>query len=181
MMRMEIGGRAFRLETAAVSALRYRAEYGESVVVAMARPGGLRALEGRLLRMCRMMIPAPERPELEELARLARRDGDFVRKGLRARDALLAGDEAMEKWLSASDGGGDFDEYEIVCALMAAGVDLRLLWELPLLHLAGLAGRYIALRDPDSKTYRKLSREEMRCLYPGAKRRKRQVGDYGKI
>ena len=70
------------------------AAWGESIVDTLG--GGLtrRQLEGKLLRMCHLMIPPADRPELAQLARQARRDGHFLAKALRARDALLSPDPA---------------------------------------------------------------------------------------
>ena len=130
-----------------------------------------RKLEGKLLRMCHLMIPPESRPELLALARQARRDGTFFVKGLRARDALLAPDPELEEWGDdAPSSHSRFDEYKLLAVLTMAGVDLRLLYELPLLHLAGLVRRLNVLRDPDRKTYRPLSQKEMAQLYPRAKK-----------
>ena len=89
MYEMELGGVWYRLDPAAISAIRYRAIYGESILETLNRGIPPKKLEGKLLRMCHLMIPAADRPELLVLARQARRDGAFLVKGLKARDALL--------------------------------------------------------------------------------------------
>lgn len=183
MMTLELSGARYRLDTAAISAVRYRAACGESIVETLG--GGLtrRQLEGKLLRMCHLMIPPADRPELAQLARQARRDGHFLAKGLRARDALLSPDPALEGW--EEDGGGAsasasrFDEYKLLAALTLAGVDLRLMYELPVLHLAGLIRRLNVMSDPDRKTYRPLGREEMAQLYPKPKKKAAPAGGEG--
>lgn len=177
-MELELNGRRYPLDTAAVSALRYRAAYGESVVEALRRPMPPRKREGVLLRMCHLMIPAARRPPLLELAEQARRDGDFPAKGRVARDALLAGDRALEGWEDGEPGdGAPFDEYRLLAALVLAGVDPALLYELPLLHLLGLLKRLAALRDPERKTYRRLTGAEMAQLYPRPRKKRRSEGE----
>ena len=78
MYEMDLGGVRYRLDPAAISALRYRAIFGESILETLNRGIPPKKLEGKLLRMCHLMIPAADRPELLVLARQARRDGAFL-------------------------------------------------------------------------------------------------------
>lgn len=172
-LELELAGVKLHLQPSARSALRYRAWYGESVLTALNRCGDRKSMEGTLLRMCQAMLEERDAMPLEELARLARRDGSFFLKGLLARDALLARDDSPGAL--PTKGGGDgrpFDEYDILTIAAAAGLPGTLLDELPILHLAGVAGRYFALQDPDRKTYRMLDSEEMAQLYPRAKKKR---------
>ncbi|WP_101692849.1 hypothetical protein [Clostridium sp. J1101437_171009_A5] len=176
-MEMELGGVRYRLDPAAISAIRYRAAYGESIVEALRRPMTTKQLEGVLLRMCHRMIPAAERPELLVLARQARKDGNFLTKGLRARDALLEADHALDGWEDGEESANEpFDEYRLLASLTLARVDLGLLYELPLLHLVGVVRRLVALQDPERKSYRKLTAKEMAQLYPRAKKKAARAG-----
>lgn len=169
-VELHLGGRKFRLETAAVSALRYRAAYGNSVVNHLAACTGWKRAEGVLLRMVHMMIPPGERPPLLELAALARRGGGFLAQGLKARDALLDADPRAP---AGEPGAEPFDEYGVLALMAAAGVDGALIHTLPVLHLAGIAARTFALKRTDSKTYRPMSQEDRVMLYPRpGKRRK---------
>ena len=53
-----------------------------------------------------------------------------------------------------------------VLALMAAaGLGTQLLYELPILHLLAVAGRVFAASNPNRKTYRPMTGEEMAMLY----------------
>lgn len=169
-MVLELDGRRFPLDTAAVSAIRYRAAYGDSVVNHLADCASWKKAEGILLRMCHLMIPSDQRPPLLELAALARRDGGMLAQGLQARDALLAPDPRAP--VGGEPDGNPFDEYGVLALMAAAGVDTRLIYELPVLHLAGVAGRCFALKNPDRKTYRPMSQEDRSMLYPRPKRRK---------
>ncbi|MEL4859623.1 hypothetical protein AAEU42_00065 [Pseudoflavonifractor phocaeensis] len=166
MIAMEIGGVRFRLDPAAISALRYRAEYGNSIVNDLARCVSAAEAEGRLLRMCHMMIPVADRPELLEFARLARKDPDFLDKARVAKAALLAPDPQMGL-PSAEEGTGEaFDEYRVLALLACIGVDLCLIYDLPILHLVAVAHRAAELRDPESKWYRPMTDDELLSLYP---------------
>lgn len=166
MLSMEIGGVRFHLDPAAVSALRYRAVYGSSIVNDLASCTSMDDLEGRLLRMCHEMIPMADRPELLELARLARKDPDFLPKAHVAKSALLAPDPAFH--VPAGETGADtpFDEYKILALMVVAGIGMELIYELPILHLVSLADRVARLRDPEAKTYRPMTDQEMAQLYP---------------
>ena len=163
-MELRLGGQKFRLETAAVSALRYRAVYGGSVAGHLdACPSRERA-EGVLLRMVHMMIPPEERPPLLELAALARRSGDFFAQGLQARDALLNADPRAP---AGEPGAEPFDEYEVLALMASAGVDAALIHTLPILHLAGIAARTFALKKaPPPDCRRPMSQEGRAMLYP---------------
>ena len=163
-MHLTLDGRRFSLETAAVSALRYRALYGDSVVNHLAACTGWKKAEGVLLRMVHMMIPPGERPPLLELAALARRSGGFLAQGLRARDALLDADPRAP---AGEPGAEPFDEYEVLALLADAWVDAGLIYELPILHLAGVAARTFALKkDPPPDCRRPMSPEGRAMLYP---------------
>lgn len=164
MIYLEIGGTGFRFDPAAVSAVRYRARYGESPVAALARCRDGREEERLLLRICHMMLPPAVRPELPEFARLCRRDGAFVRKGRQAVGALLAADRRMPQGENVP--AKEVDEYELLALMAAARVDMGLIYELPLFHLVSVVNRLGALLDPDRKEYRPMTREERAALYP---------------
>lgn len=167
-LKMEIGGVRYQFDTAAISALRYRAEYGESVINHLAACRDGREEEARLLRVCWMMIPPADRPELRDFARTARRERHFAEKARRAAEALLDVDPGAPK--GGEPGCEDFDEYDVVAIMAAAGMDTALLYELPILHLAGIAARYFEMQDPDRKSYRPMTREERSTLYPRRKK-----------
>ena len=164
MQEVEIGGVRFHLDPAAISAIRYRAEYGDSVLNHLSACATAAELEGALLRLVRMMIPPKERPALKELAKLARGDQGFFKTALEAKDALLAPDP-----LRTDGGEGDgepFDEYQLLALMAAAGVDLWLVYELPLLHLIGVVGRCFEMKDTEHKDYHEMSTKELSKLYP---------------
>lgn len=165
MFTMEIGGVRFKMDPTAASALRYRAVYGNSIVNDLASCSSRDDLEGRLLCMCYEMIIA-DRPELLEFAKLARRDEDFLAKAHVAKSALLAPDPSFRP--PAGEPGGDepFDEYKILALMVVAGIDMALIYELPILHLVALANRVAQLRDPEAKTYRPMTDTELCQLYP---------------
>lgn len=174
MLTMELGGVRLRLNPAAISAIRYRAEYGASILTHLAQAKTREETEARLLRMCWQMIPPAERPELLEFARLARRGPRFVQKALGARNALLDVDPAAPREEDAAPEA--FDEYALLATMAAAHMDMSLIHELPALHLYGIAARYFRAQNPDSKTYRPASREERESLYP---RRKKAAVPHG--
>lgn len=163
MIRLEIGGAGFLLDPAAISCVRYRARYGESVVTEMERG---KPIDGPLLRMCWMMVHPHHRPELPEFALLARKTPTFRAQALAARAALLAPDPRGRR--GGQDTGERFDEYKILASMYALDMDSGLLYELPILHLASLVGRVAELKypDPDAKRYRPMTAEEMGELYP---------------
>lgn len=163
-LEMELGGERLVLDPAAISAIRYRAAYGRSVVTALAEAGTQRQAEGHLLRMVHLMLPQAGRMPLLELARLARRDRRFPAKALAAKAALLDVDDALtQAWESGSE---PFDEYQVLALMTAGRMDMELIHELPIMHIVGLIGRGFALQDPDHKAYRPMTREEMQLLYP---------------
>lgn len=165
MLELALGGERYLLDPAAISAVRYRAEYGCSVVTDLSGCQTAKSVERVLLRMCRMMIPPAQRPSLEAFARAARRDGRFFAKAQRARSALLAVDPAQPPPAGAPD-GEPFDEYGVLALMALTGVDMGLLYELPITHLVGILRRCGDIRDPDCKTYRLMTADEMARLYP---------------
>ena len=163
---MEIGGQDFLLDATAISAIRYRENYGKSVVNDLADCASADETEGVLVRMTHAMVSPEEGPTLLEFAKLARRDGDFLTKAHVAKSALLAPDPSFRP--PAGEPGGDepFDEYKILALMVVAGIDMALIYELPILHLVALANRVAQLRDPEAKTYRPMTDQELAQLYP---------------
>lgn len=162
-MEMEIGGVRFRLDPSAVSVIRYRAQYGESTVNDLPAAATPKEAEGLLLRMCHLMIVEADRPELLDFARLARRDSAFRQKALKARRALLAVDPLAPRRNGEKE---KFDEYNILALMAAAGVDMQLIYELPIMHIVSVIGRLSDMRDTGKKTRRLLTEKEMAQLYP---------------
>ena len=170
IFKMEVGGVQFELDSSAISALRYRAEYGESVVNAIADCTTVDQLEGQLLRMCHMMIPVAHRPELPEFAKLARKDPEFTIKAQLARMALLDADPSAPK-VEDPSAHARFDEYQVLALMACGGIDMALLYELPILHIVSIIQRTAELRDPDrAPKYREMTDEELSTLYPRRKR-----------
>lgn len=169
MLEMTLGKTKYRLDPAAISAIRYRVENGESIVNHLAACRTPSETEGRLLRMVHAMIVG-HRPELPELARQARREETFLTQAYRARDALLDQDPRAP---SGESGPSDaaFDEYQVLALLTVAGVDVGLIHELPILHLAAVAARVGNLRDPEARQYHEATQDELAALYPPPKRR----------
>ncbi len=164
-MKLELGGASYDLETAAISAVRYRAAYGDSVVNHLAACKTIRERERCLLRLCHIMIPPDRRPALKTFAAQVRRDGRFFAKALEAKAALLSPDPRRRGGNDGEDGGGRFDEYQVLALMAAAGLGTQLLYELPILHLLAVAGRVFAASNPNRKTYRPMTGEEMAMLY----------------
>ena len=161
---MEIGGVRFRLDPAAISSIRYRAAYGDSIIAHLAQCETDKERERRLLRMCHCMIPAADRPELPEFARLARKDERFLAKAQLAFGALFADDPRWSRWGQAD--GESFDEYQALALLASAHVDMRLLYELPLVHLVRIADRYFEMQGSGEGTYKEMDAKEMAMIYP---------------
>lgn len=157
MLTLKLGERKYPLDPAAVSAIRYRAAYGESVVGAGAG--------GKLLRLCHMMVPPEHRPELRTFVRQCRRERTFFVQALEAQRALLAPDPLHTP--PAADGPTEpFDEYRVLAYLAAAGLDAALIYELPILHLAGVAQRVFELKQGGGKQYHAMPAEDRAALYP---------------
>lgn len=167
-VKMDLGGASYELDPAAISAIRYRAEYGDSIVNHLATTQTTEEFEGHLLRMCHCMIPEANRPELLDFARQARRDGEFLLKAMVARDALWAVDP---RWDGGKDQGGEpLDEYSVLALMAMANIDMRLIFELPIMHIVAIAGRRKTASDPGYVEYREMTPEEMSELYPRPKR-----------
>lgn len=156
---IEIGGVGFRLNPAAISCVRYRAEYGDSIVnhLTACKP---REAEGYLLRMCRCMME--DAPELPALAALAADDPAFLPNALAAQARLLEDDP--QRAPGRAD-GERFDEYQVLALMAAARLDMALLYELPVMHIVSVVNRCFKARS-GGKTYHRMDESEMARLYP---------------
>ena len=163
---MEIGGIQVNLDPAAISCIRYRIAYGNSIVNDLAACTSADDEEAVLLRMIHAMLAQENSPDLLEFARQARRDPDFLVKGRVARSALLALDSNFYVSDNAPTGNEPFDEYKILAMMVVAGIDMELIYQLPILHLVSLASRVAQLRDPEARSYRPMTNEELVQLYP---------------
>lgn len=104
------------------------------------------------------------------------RDGAFLVKGLKARDALLEPDIELDGPPDEESSEEPFDEYRLLAALTLVGMDLSLLHELPILHVIGVLRRLNMLQDTERKHYRPLTDKEMSNLYPAAQEKSRSQG-----
>lgn len=164
MIELEIGGTELQFDPAAISALRYRAAYGRSALAALEDCRDLQSLERVLLRMAHIMIPPDRRPTLTAFARLARRDEAFLSKALSLRDALYEIDPRFRP--HAGGGTGELDEYDLIAGMLAAQLDMAMLYELPLMHLTGVLARASDQNNPDIPDYRPMTATELAELYP---------------
>ncbi len=163
-MKLTFGGAEFTLDPSAISAVRYRAAYGDSIVNHLAASKTDKELEGHLLRMCHQMIVPAQRPDLLAFAALVRKDTNFLQTATLAKQALLSQDKKRPR-AKKEEASADFDEYNILALMTAARVDMQLLYELPLLHITSVINRSSEMRDPNHKTIRKMTDQEMRTLY----------------
>lgn len=163
MIEMELGGARYLLDPAAISAIRYRSSYGESIVTSLANSENKTERERHLLRICHEMMVDRQKVPLSDYAKqVFRNRAEFLRKAEEAVAALLDTDE----WeLEKGTGGEEFDEYELLAAMAAAGLDMRLLETLPIMHIAQVLDKLGALKDPDRKRYRRMSEAEMAKFY----------------
>lgn len=173
MASLELDGTWFRLNPAAISVIRYRATYGESAVKRLSEHLTEREEERLLLRLVHTMIPPEERPPLKDLAQKARRDTKFVPKAREAAKALLARDPCA---VPPEESDLGFDEYGLLASMTLGGVDGRLLYELPIMHLATVLDRCAVLRDPKRKVYHPMSKTDRAALYPRRRRKGRSCG-----
>lgn len=160
---LEIGGERLWLNPAAISAVRYRARHGSSVVTDLMQAKTPDKLQQCLIHMLEAMCEDAH-VGLLELASRCRRDEQFLQKGLLARDALLNHSQ-KHKEVEQDEGTEPFDEYRVLAILASAGLDMALLYELPILHLLEVATLCFEWRS-DKKTYRRMTQGEMKALYP---------------
>ena len=163
MLELEIGGERLRLNPAAISALRYRAQYGKSVVTDLMGAATPEQLEACLIRLLHVM-QEEEALSLLDMAALCRRDAQFLQKAIAARDALLDASKA-QKHDEPVEGAEPFDEYRVLALMAAARLDMSLLHELPILHLLEVVTLCFEGRS-EKKAYRPMNQKELHALYP---------------
>ena len=163
MIEMELGGARYLLDPAAISAIRYRSRYGESIVTSLANSENETERERHLLRICHeMMVDRQKVPLLDYAKRVHKNRMVFLRQAEAAVAALLDTD-GWEPEKGAD--GEEFDEYELLAAMVAAGLDMGLLETLPIMHIVRVMDHLGAMKDPDRKQYRKMTGAEMAKLY----------------
>ena len=168
---MELGGVWYRLDPAAISAIRYRAIYGESILETLNRGIPPKKLEGKLLRMCHLMIPAADRPGASCLGPTGPAGRGFPGKGSQSTGRTVEPDIELDGPPDEESSEEPFDEYRLLAALTLVGMDLSLLHELPILHVIGVLRRLNMLQDTERKHYRPLTDKEMSNLYPRPKKK----------
>lgn len=162
-----IGGVKQLLDPAAISCLRYRAEYGHSVVTDLFTAETDEQRQAYYVRLVHAMIPDDERPDLLEFAQRCLNDPQFYAIASMARDALLSGCEKHVRTGEApSTTEQPYDEYQVLALMTAAGVDIRLIYELPIMHLLEVASQCFAQQGAGEKTYSPMTETQMASLYP---------------
>ena len=115
--------------------------------------------------MCHAMLDDSAWLDILAFASLARKDKDFIRKAHLAKDALLS-EDPKQRLKKSEDGGEAFDEYKVLALLSASDIDMSLIYEVPIMHLLSISRQCSELKDPNRKTRRKLTDQEMQTLYP---------------
>lgn len=159
----EIGGIRHWLNPAAISCIRYRAEYGRSVVTDLMAAQSGAELELCFIRMVHAMISPDDHVDLLEFAALCRTDPQFFAIAIVARDALLEGKKPAQKELTT---GEQMDEYKILAMLSSTGVSMELIHELPIMHLLEVVGECCAVRGTGEQRYVPMTEKQMSTLYP---------------
>lgn len=163
MIEMELGGVRYLMDPAAISAIRYRSQYGESIVTSLANSENKTERERHLLRICHEMMVDRQKVPLSDYAKQVFQDrAAFLRQAEEAVAALLDTDgQEPEKGAD----GEEFDEYELLASMAAVGLDMRLLETLPIMHIVRVLDHLGAMKDPERKQYRKMSETEMAKFY----------------
>lgn len=163
MIEMELGGVRYLLDPAAISAIRYRSQYGESIVTSLANSENQTERERHLLRICHEMMVDRQKVPLSDYAKqVFQNRTEFLRQAETAVGALLDTDGWTPEKSSEDD---DFDEYELLTTMAAVGLDMRLLETLPIMHVARVLDQLGAMKDPERKQYRKMSEAEIAKFY----------------
>jgi len=163
ILELKLGKATFPLETAAISAVRYRARYGHSVVSDLDTAQAEADQTAPLVRMCYEMLPQTGRPSIGDFALACHREPTFLAQAQGARMALLSVDPDTD--LPREGDGRTFDEYDVLAGLAMAHMDMGLIYELPVMHLAAVLHRMGELGDPDRKVMRKMTDEEISRFY----------------
>lgn len=160
---VQIGGIRHWLNPAAISCIRYRAEYGRSIVTDLLAAQSGAELELCFIRMVHAMIPPDDHVDLLEFAARCRTDQQFFAIAIVARDALLEGKKPAQKELAT---GEQMDEYKILAMLAATGVSMTLIYELPIMHLLEVVSECCAVHSNEEQRYVPMTEKQMSTLYP---------------
>ena len=164
--KMDIGGSNFTFDLAAISAVRYRAEYGDSIINHLAECKTPEEVEQKLLWLCHVMIVPDERPEIAHFAQCAFEDKVFFAKAIALKDGLLAHDPNATE----TKGGKNterYDEYQILALASAVRIPESMIYELPIMHLLSVANRINDMKSQQEEKVRVMDAAERVAFFGG--------------
>lgn len=136
-----IGTKKYWAETAAISCIRYRSEYGVSPMNVFCQPMPEPELAARLVELVWIMC-SPEDEDLAEFAVACRLDIDFNMKAILLRRELLKCDGGYSPPANTeSVSPEEFDEFNVLALMSATGVAYELIYELPIMQINALMQR----------------------------------------
>lgn len=160
-MVLRIGGRQYDATPAAITLIRYRAEFGKSFFSPASDDADA------ILAMARLAWAAiaGDKPDFQDFLKEAAEDNTFAASALRLHAAVLSGARPQA---SSTRNASAFDELEILALMSIAELDMRLLYELPIFQILDVIGKRADLMGGKHKSgYKKMTPAEMRGLYGG--------------
>jgi hypothetical protein len=171
-----LNGKVYKVNPAAVSCIKYRSEYGESFINALANQKSANELQGILLKFCHAAL-IESGISVQQFASMARKEETFFQQAQLIRKAAMAG---LNSKVNSDDNvsSGEFDEYEILALAAAAGVDISLTNELTIMQFLDVVKRTIDAKNPHkSKKWVKIDpKQATKNLLGGRTIRKVQNG-----
>ena len=171
-MTISVGARKYRIVTAMVSLLRYRAEFGESFLAAFMSPD---FIERRPLCLSRLVWACIDEPKPDFLEFLDQAAGDEsfadMAQAVQAR-VLMPSSQEIITVTEPDSASGTMDETDILALMAISGVSMSLVYEMPPFQLLAvvakrseiMGGQHAASATGTPK-YRKMTNEETRSLY----------------
>jgi hypothetical protein len=141
-MTIKIGSKRYMANTNMVVLLRYLSTFGASFL----REFFEKDQQTEAISLIRLVWAAIEgdKPDFDEFIAVAARDKTFAVTALSVRTAVLARYSKTDRQGNAAGGKQTIDEFDVLSLMVVAGVDMRLIYELPIFMVVEVVSRKLS-------------------------------------
>lgn len=164
-MRIKIGEKSYKLNTKAITAIRFRAEYGfsasEKLKEVIEEPSSFSVLLACLVHVSII----GNKPDLETLLKYCNQDDEFMLKGFKVYQEIYKVENIRSRDHSDTEEDIKFDEFDTVALMGDCGIPERFLDELSIYQINHIITRYYQLKYKDPNSYKIASSKEVKASY----------------
>lgn len=164
-MRIKIGEKNYKLNTKAITAIRFRAEYGFSPTEKIKEiVNDIESLRVLLACLVHTAIVG-KKPNIENFLKICIKDNEFILKGIDVYNEIYRVEETLPKGSLSIDDSLKYDEFDTVALMGDCKIPERFLDELTISQINYIIMRQYQMKSRDPNAPKMAINEEIKANY----------------